>query len=228
MLLAFSTVMPFWFATTNNLAYLAQIVILCVFLSALAIEVNLGADGDNVLFGIVLIAINLSTIFLAFGTSWIQHKQKQKLAEIERTKMVTKLEWAVGFSPTKFQTTMDKVTSSAIPPNNCLAFYYGSKTEIEQVGRMSIAFLKQSKVHLKMRCVCLPPTPLVGGFLFSQCLRSGIPSREGFEDGDSPGVTFSLHLPNDLVWYEREVFAQRQVQQRVLSFLASHFVLVID
>jgi hypothetical protein len=105
---------PFLRESTNVLAVIAQYATLTTFGTALVIEANIARGMNPFWLGCLLVAVNLAIVsFLAFlNVSRYLHQQRERRGK--KALRAQTLEWAVGFSKTKFDTTLDAIALACV------------------------------------------------------------------------------------------------------------------
>jgi hypothetical protein len=135
-IVTYREVMPFQNRFASTLGHGAQIVIFIVFGAAVAIEGNVNVD--PFLLGTLLCVVTIGIVASAAAASLSRHLRKQRLARSKREASVQKIEWACHFSATKFHTTFEKITETAIPPSHALVFFYSSIARVKKIIRSGI------------------------------------------------------------------------------------------
>jgi len=135
-IVTFREVMPFRNKFASALGHASQIVIFVVFGAAVTIEADLKVNPT--LFGSLLCVATVGILAAATAASLQRHFRKRRLARWKREQSVQKIEWACNFSATKFRTTFEKVTQTAVPPSHALAFVYGSISQVKKMLRSGI------------------------------------------------------------------------------------------
>ena len=125
----FREVEPFALANNNLLAVLAQDTICLTFGAALAIDVGLSKNLDGMAFGVILVAVSMCVVALAVGLAARRSRLELKAKKKKAKYTAKKVEWAIGFSAEKFDTTFNAVDSNAVPRSCALVFWYGTKAE---------------------------------------------------------------------------------------------------
>jgi len=111
----FREVEPFALANNNFLAVLAQDTICLTFGAALAIDVGLSQNLDGMAFGVILVAVSTCVVALAVGLTARRSRLELKAKKKKAKYTAKKVEWAIGFSAEKFDTTFNAVDSNAVP-----------------------------------------------------------------------------------------------------------------
>jgi hypothetical protein len=197
-LLIYCGLMPYNTPSTNKLSIIACVVIFLTFSGSRVIETGVSNGIDDLLFGCILLVINLFILCVSLFAAYIQEKQYRDKIRARKDKNVKLIEWACGFSKVKFDTTLETIKKTVIPQTHAAFIYYGSLVEIKQILR--------SGIELKA-----PPPP-------SSSSSSNIPSFEFHEnikntnDNDScfDGILFTKHHPFLLSNSEIELFKCRE------------------
>lgn len=117
---------PFHRRTNSVLAFVAQYGVFLTFSAALVIDTSLGDGLNQLLFGGILVLVNITVFALAVVLSAQRYHADMLRAKRKREKYANKLENAIGFSSNKFYTTLQSISRNAIPPSQCLMFCYSS------------------------------------------------------------------------------------------------------
>lgn len=123
---------PFLKANTNLCAATAQYCVLVTFGAALAIQNDVVEGIDPLLFGCIMVAVNLVIIGLVLAAGYQRHLAERKRRHEQKARQAQKVEWACSFDATKFQTTLDAAEQAHIPPTSSLVYWYGSNQEVEE------------------------------------------------------------------------------------------------
>jgi hypothetical protein len=118
---------PFRTNFTNFIAYVAQAAILFTFYAALSIETGVMIDFGlkDLGMGIFLMATSASILGLALflGASKLKKEREEKA---KKHKKAIHVEWAVGFTASKFATTFESIHHGVVPASHSLVFHYTS------------------------------------------------------------------------------------------------------
>lgn len=135
---------PYRMEFVNQIAYLAQFLILITFYAALSIDtgvlMDFGMSGRSL--GIFLMSANLLTVFLVIYIG-LSRFHAQKLQEDQIRQKAEKMEWALTFSSEKFRTTFAALTERSVPVSDILLFHYTSHDLARMAMRSGIAASKK-------------------------------------------------------------------------------------
>jgi hypothetical protein len=122
-LTVYSEVKPYKEPLTNILAYAAQYLLLLTYGAALAINTELTKKVPEKDLGYMLIVVNFAVIALTlvFSGSRYYIERKRKLAQ--EASQALRVEWACNFDDVKFNSTLDAVEASFVPPSHCLVYW---------------------------------------------------------------------------------------------------------
>lgn len=118
--------------------YVAQIGIALDYCSALVIATGVGAGLNPFAFGSALVALNIFAPAIALYLALRRLKQLEAQRAAKLSKQATKVEWAIGFSAEKFESTFNAVESTRIFHTECLCFWYCSLPNAHQALKCGI------------------------------------------------------------------------------------------
>lgn len=143
-LVCFRETEPFLQHATNLLAAVSQYCVLVTFGAALIIETGISQGLNSFAFGCALVLCNISiAAVIAFVCIRRFAQEERERAETEAGRART-IEWAVGFSDTKFQTTLEVVEERHVPPTHCLMYLYCTFEEAQYALGSGIPATKDS------------------------------------------------------------------------------------
>ena len=130
---------PFVRRTTSTLLVVAQYQILAAYYAAFVILSGSLADFGLTDFalGLVLVLTNCF-MFVLIGYWCTRQHLSEKEALRRKRVMLPKVEWAVGFSATKFSTTFRLLREEHISGAHCLCFHYCSRAAAERAVRQGL------------------------------------------------------------------------------------------
>jgi hypothetical protein len=117
---------PFQRPSNSVLAYIAQYAVFLTFSAALVIDTSLGDGLDPLLFGVILLLVNLVVFAVAVALSLARYRTDWLNAKKKKEMHASKLENAIAFTNQKFATTFHSIEQNVIPPSQCLVFCYCS------------------------------------------------------------------------------------------------------
>jgi len=126
-------ILPFREPFTNNIAIVANYVILSVFIAASMIETETLSEIYVSDFGLgcFLVAVNILLLLMILYGGLLRYFEKIRNVK-EKTKNRIHIEWGVTLSKTKFDRTLSALTKR-IPTSHLVVYYYTSLSEAEAI-----------------------------------------------------------------------------------------------
>jgi len=173
---------PFLSTDTNNVAYIADIVIYLTYASALMIETGLNNGMNDFYFGLILIAINFSILITAIIAASFRTMLVKEISWKKKKYLTKQCENACDFSLHKFESIFDMINNTLISKTHCCLLHYTSLEECHHILTHGIPAYQTSTS------------------------TSSSTSSSTTQESKPGGIVFTLHHPHQIDDFDRAVF----------------------